>query len=300
MGYIYKITNKVNGKIYIGKTIKTIEERFKRHIYDSRRNNSYFYNAIKKYGIENFIIEEIENVDNSKLNEREKYWISFYNSNFSKIGYNGTIGGDGYVKVDEYILNEINKLWDSGFGITEISNMLDLNTATVKFYLKDSPNFSEEERKKRANIKNSEEHSKPVLMYDLNGNFICRYGSVRKASENTGFSVVTIFKCCRNIIPNIYIYQFRYEGEESPGKCINPTFYQKLVCQKTTDGEIVSVYKNAEEAAVSLNVDPSCIRRCCYKQKKTCRSYIWEFVNDDDYMEYYMKYINKDIVKSVS
>ena len=83
MGYIYKITNKVNGKIYIGKTIKTIEERFKRHIYDSRRNNSYFYNAIKKYGIENFIIEEIENVDNSKLNEREKYWISFYNSNFS-------------------------------------------------------------------------------------------------------------------------------------------------------------------------------------------------------------------------
>lgn len=300
MGYIYKITNKINGKIYIGKTVKTIEERFKRHAYDSHRNdrNNYFYNAIKKYGIENFIIEEIENVDNSKLNEKEKYWIKFYKSNFSRIGYNSTIGGDGHVKVDECMLNEINKLWNLGLSLTEISNTLGLYISTVKNYLKENPNFSEEEKKKRAKVKNSEEHSKPVLAYDLNGDFICRYDGVCKASEETGFSVETIVKCCRNIIPNFYIFQFRYEGEEPPGKCINPRFNPKMVCQKTLDGIIVSVYKNAEEAGALLNVNHSSIRRCCYKQKKTCRSYIWEFVNEDDYVEYYMKYIYNNIQNS--
>lgn len=94
MGYIYKITNTLNNKIYIGQTIKTVQKRFTQHKNNS--NKEYFsqivlYKAFNKYGIENFVCEEIEEVTNDKLDERERYWINYYDSYFN--GYNSTLGG---------------------------------------------------------------------------------------------------------------------------------------------------------------------------------------------------------------
>lgn len=94
MGHIYKITNIINNKVYIGQTVKTVQKRFTQHKNNS--NKPYFsqivlYKAFNKYGIENFICEEIEEVDNSLLDEREKYWIEYYDSYFN--GYNSTVGG---------------------------------------------------------------------------------------------------------------------------------------------------------------------------------------------------------------
>lgn len=83
MPYIYKITNKINGKMYIGKTIFTVEQRWKEHQKDSRRRDFEkrpLYSAIKKYGIENFSIEEVEECPIEILSEREKYWIEYYGS----------------------------------------------------------------------------------------------------------------------------------------------------------------------------------------------------------------------------
>ena len=76
-GRIYKITNQVNGKFYIGKTIKTLKNRFHNHCYDALKRDSttYFHRAIRKYGKENFILEEIELCDNKILNEKEDFWI---------------------------------------------------------------------------------------------------------------------------------------------------------------------------------------------------------------------------------
>lgn len=96
MYHIYKITNLKNNKIYIGKTINSVEDRFKRHLNDalSERLDTHLARAIRKYGKENFIVEELEDIqDLEKLNDREIYWIAFYNS-YEK-GYNETIGGDG-------------------------------------------------------------------------------------------------------------------------------------------------------------------------------------------------------------
>ena len=94
MGYIYKITNNINGKVYIGQTIKSVQKRFTQHKNNS--NKSYFsqialYKAFNKYGIDNFSYEEVEEISNDKLDEREKYWIEYYNSYFD--GYNSTLGG---------------------------------------------------------------------------------------------------------------------------------------------------------------------------------------------------------------
>ncbi len=96
-GIIYKITNIINNKIYIGKTEKTILERWNTHLYSVNREEcKHFalYKAITKYGEQNFKIEPIEEIDCSLLNEREKHWISHYNS-FGQDGYNMTIGGGG-------------------------------------------------------------------------------------------------------------------------------------------------------------------------------------------------------------
>lgn len=85
---IYKITNLVNGKFYIGKTTKTVDERFKRHFYNHKKANTYLYKSMRKYGFNNFIIETLEETDN--INEREPFWISQLSPH-----YNMTKGGDG-------------------------------------------------------------------------------------------------------------------------------------------------------------------------------------------------------------
>ena len=82
MGFIYKITNNLNQKVYIGLTTKTIEQRWKEHlsVVNKHKEKRPLYNAINKYGVENFSISIVEEVDDEFLGEREKYWINQYNS----------------------------------------------------------------------------------------------------------------------------------------------------------------------------------------------------------------------------
>ena len=100
MGYIYKITNLINHKMYIGYTTQSIEERWKQHQKKAKVfTNRYLYDAMNHYGIENFSIEEIEQCDDdSLLKEREIYWIAQLNTYYlddNSQGYNMTRGGDG-------------------------------------------------------------------------------------------------------------------------------------------------------------------------------------------------------------
>lgn len=97
---IYKITNLINGNAYIGQS-KNIEFRLKTHfkkafIIDSEEYSKTLYKAIRKYGIDNFsteILEELPEATRQQLNIRESYWISHYNTFIN--GYNETFGGDG-------------------------------------------------------------------------------------------------------------------------------------------------------------------------------------------------------------
>lgn len=106
--WIYKITNIQNNKVYIGQSIRPINQRFQRHINDALNNilDTHFARAIRKYGKENFIIEEIDIANiQEELNEKEQYWIKYYNSVID--GYNETdaiskCGGNTYQsKTDE-------------------------------------------------------------------------------------------------------------------------------------------------------------------------------------------------------
>ena len=100
--YIYKITNTQNNKIYIGQTIRSVEERWKRHKNDALNNilDTHFARAIRYYGPDAFTIEIIDTAKNQReLTAKECYWISWYDS--IKNGYNETnaeykCGGNTY------------------------------------------------------------------------------------------------------------------------------------------------------------------------------------------------------------
>lgn len=97
MFIVYKITNKINNKIYIGLTSKTLEERWYQHYKDAiaYKDDYAFHAAIRKYGKENFNVEEIENnLTEEQAKEKEIYYIKFYNSYIKDNGYNMTFGGD--------------------------------------------------------------------------------------------------------------------------------------------------------------------------------------------------------------
>lgn len=93
---IYKITNLINNKIYIGKA-KDYQRRYRDHIgLASKGVESYLYNAIRKYGEANFKIDQIDSAEtDEELNNKEKYWIKQYDSTNPEKGYNMTDGGDG-------------------------------------------------------------------------------------------------------------------------------------------------------------------------------------------------------------
>lgn len=96
-GYIYKITNNKNNFVYIGQTVKQDpKERWQQHIGDAKNgSNLAIHKAIRKIGVKNFSFEIIEKCFSGELDERERYWINYYDS-FNN-GYNSTIGGQDYL-----------------------------------------------------------------------------------------------------------------------------------------------------------------------------------------------------------
>lgn len=100
MFFIYKLANTTNHKIYIGQTTKSFETRIQMHLIRSNVNNlprsDYLHHALKKRRGKNFTGIIIDYCfDKKTLDEKEKYWIKFYNSNNRLIGYNVTDGGGG-------------------------------------------------------------------------------------------------------------------------------------------------------------------------------------------------------------
>ena len=119
---IYKITNDINKKVYVGKTNSSLETRFKQHLIDARKTiskNRPLYNAINKYGAEHFIIELIEECDSQIENEREQYWIGYYKG--YEEGYNATLGGEGRCL---YSRDEIVALLEQGKTTKEIIEII--------------------------------------------------------------------------------------------------------------------------------------------------------------------------------
>lgn len=211
MAYIYQITNDVNGKIYIGKTIRSIQERFREHCRDYTKRdmeNRPLYRAMQKYGIEHFHIELLEETDNPE--ERERFWIEEKGS--FKFGYNATIGGDGKPYLDYGLLIEAYK-------------QLQSLEAVHQLYGCDTHHLSRILKQNNIQIKNNqqinqEKFGKNVNQYDLQGNYLKTYIGVRDAARavskettNLGGAASHITDVCKGKRKTAYGYKWKFVEE---------------------------------------------------------------------------------------
>lgn len=206
MGHIYKITNTLNNKVYIGQTIKPVEKRFNQH--KNNYTKEYFsqlalYKAFRKYGVENFTFEEIEEVENDLLDEREKYWISFYDSYYN--GYNSTIGGR-LVQLYDWDVDQIIELYMELKSARKVAEQLKCDHSTIDHILNANkvPRFSI-----------AEQAGKPMFLRKDGVEY--SFTSPNAAAEwliANKYVKSNNLRCVRNYLTNNYLKNRTYYGYE--------------------------------------------------------------------------------------
>lgn len=286
MGYIYKITNLVNNKSYIGQTIQPYKERWNRHIRDALSNTvdshkrfSLHY-AIKKYGVENFDFSLIEEIPNTRLNEREQYWISYYDTYNN--GYNETLGGGGFQKYD---YEEIAKTYQQIPSLRKVANLFGCDTNVVH-----NACVANHVPILNSGTVTQSELGKPVCQIDpASLTILARYPSATNAAItvfNDRSKNRNILACCNHKQKIAYGYGWIYEGDDIP-KNLNRNEKYRLVVQKDKNTrQVLQIFKSGAEAARSLGKGESAasvILKVCKDPKlKTAYGYIWEYGDTND------------------
>jgi group I intron endonuclease len=218
MPSIYKITNTVNSKIYIGKTIR-IKDRWSKHLYFLRKGNhvnKHLSAAFKMYGEEAFRFDIIEVCSPENLSEREIYWIGFYQSYRPANGYNKTMGGEGNSGTEETRLKISNSL--RGIKHTPERN-LNRSLALKGKLFSEERKVSLSKSRKRQHQTNPDRvnkmravNSKPVYQYDKNMNLVKHFLSVREAERKTNIHSSSIARCCNNSVKTAGGFIWKYEA----------------------------------------------------------------------------------------
>ena len=177
MWTIYKITNTINGKSYIGQTCQKVEDRWNEHKRGKTSKNSPLKRAIKKYGWDNFTKEVIETVETlEEALDREIYWIDYYKTcilvHGKNCGYNLSRGGEGVFIISPEQEKLIVNLWNQNNNLTKIGEIMKIDRHTVQRILIRN-GFSEKELSK---FKHYRYH--PVYIYNLQGNLIDFFNSL--------------------------------------------------------------------------------------------------------------------------
>lgn len=302
MGFIYKITNKINNKIYIGLTRKTPQERWKMHInaaynIHSKDYNALFKKAIRKYGVENFIVETIEECSTlEELKKREIYWIKYYNSyafDSNGWGYNSTRGGDcaTYEKAVYQIDILTGKIINEFSSIVEAEQMTgagDINlvlknkygeqpfgSGTTWIYKNEYNNYHPEEHYEQYGV---------ICQLDLLGNFIQYWLGPTQASKKLNITQGNISSCLTKNRQKAGNFQWCYYKDlnnylNKPYINTN-TYNKKAVNQYDLCNNFLKTWESASEAARILNIQSSKITAVCRGNRKTTGGYKWKYADE--------------------
>ena len=277
MGYIYKISNDINNKVYIGQTIKTIQKRQQQHINDAQLNEKksfHLYNAINKYGVEHFKIEQIEECSDELLNEREIYQISYYDS--YRNGYNMTLGGEGCLY--DIDTQQIYNLQDQGYGIKEIAEKLEVSRMVIRNRIYNYKNYSQEEAIKRGIKKSNNRKYKITYQQSLEGELINTYNSQQEAGKAINKSNKAISYAIRTGGTS---GGFLQTDSLCPPKS-KTKLKTKQVGQYNLNGELIKIYNSRKDAALAVDCDPSSIGQCCNGRIKTVKGYIQKNIEGEN------------------
>lgn len=247
-GIIYKITNKLNGKVYIGKTTKTIEERKFEHERKINVRGQVIYQAFRKYGLDSFDWDVIDSAnDEDSLNRKEMYWISHYNS-YGHDGYNMTIGGEGFAKgelhpnfgkkVSEETRRKMSERLKGenhfrfGKPLSE-EHKQKLREAHKNYHFTDEhkakiseackgekngffgKNHSEEARVKMSEAKKGgkSKHARAVVKLTLEGMFVERFDSGKEGADSVEGQKNGVYVACKGKRPSYKGFKWVYEED---------------------------------------------------------------------------------------
>ena len=211
MGYIYKITNSLNNKCYIGQTKRNPQLRWYEHKYYANKGVTYksaLYNAVQKYGIDCFSFKILEEIENEMLDEREIYYINMFDSFYN--GYNNTSGGDGNkgCKRKRKFEKEVVDLYKEIKSTEKIARILKISRITVRTILKEKGLF-EKLPKSSFDYK-----KKQVLQFTVDNILIQEFKSIADACKSLGLSnknISEISKCCKGKRNTAYKYKWKYK-----------------------------------------------------------------------------------------
>lgn len=300
-GYIYKITCLVNGKVYIGQTVRPLESRLYYHFRDAtKRNlNTALCQAIRKYGKENFkidLVEEVQGINKKllkhKLDELERKYIKEFDSYLN--GYNCTLGGDGTLgfKLSEEHKKKIyrGKGWHHSeetknkISKKRLGRKLSKETIEKIKEARAKQVFTEEYYK---NLRESmKKFRKKVAQYDFDGNLVNIYDSITIASEKTGINDSSISSVCHNKRQSAggYYWRFVNNNEIINSKIdlqINIRAIEeskpKSVIQYDKNGNVVAKYNSIREASKLTGIVLSSIVETCKGKRRTAGGYIWRY-----------------------
>ena len=200
---VYKITNKVTNKVYIGITNQGSGARYRHHWYESRIGEpSPIHRYMAKYGEENFTLEIIDFADTyDELKEKEKYWIKQYNSIDRTIGYNLTEGGDGTFG-RKHSEETKEKIRQKALG-RKLSD-------ETKKKMSDIRRGKCSDKQKEHLSKLQDQCKRKVYQYDKNGEFVAEYDSIIEAANANGLNKDTIRRQLKNPPKNLKDHRIKF------------------------------------------------------------------------------------------
>lgn len=275
MGFIYKIWNEINDKVYIGQTTTSLQQRWKEHHYachSIRHKNQHLYLAMRKYGEKFFHIEEVEQCENILLNEREIYWIDFFDS--YNQGYNMTLGGENSATAKGLTKKQVQwiwDLWDEGLSITDIIRITNFTTAQVRNRLEGYCNYNIEESERRGRETARKSKCKAISQWTLQGDFIATYQSGIEAEEKTGINRKAISKVLQKKSKTSGGFLWTFEGELPIIENQREQIYQY-----DKENNLINTFSSCAEAARQTGLDSSTISKVCRGKLKSTGGFYWE------------------------
>ncbi len=275
MGKIYKIEDDINHKVYIGQTAGSIQQRYEQHLNERFKNpNRRLYKAMNQLGIEHFSVIEIEDCVESCLDDREQYWIKYYDSYNN--GYNMTIGGNGG-SIYDIDIKRVYQCWDNGWTLSQIADEQHCSVKAISIRLQDYPTYSSLEAQRRARCL-------PVYGYDYNGMPCLMYDSAASAEKAlTGANHDNINANCRGEIESAYGYRWTHKYVKSMPSIDLARKIIVPVLQYSKNNEYVATYphiKAAQQAMREQGYSHAHIGEVCARKPRynTAAGYKWRYI----------------------